>query len=415
MVEINTKKIDPSKKVQEYIKPRIIYLPLENKREEEYKHLVKEGDYVYKGDVVAINTKTKFPLHSSVSGYVIKGTMKKVSSGKLIKCIVIENDFKEKYRTPKGTKKEINKLTKKEFIEALFDNGITGLSGSNFPTYLKYKGKVKYLIVNGVECEPYNSCDNAIMYQNTEEILEVVDAIMEINNIKKAYIAINETNTKVINKYLKYINTYPNIKIYLAGNYYPSGWQKDLVENIFHITYNKLPMEQGIVVNNISTIYSIYEMLKYQVPLTERIITIIGDGVKKQTNVKVKIGSNLSEIIPLIGGYKKDVSNHLFITGGPLNGTSHPDDDIIVTKDLTSVLVLENIDEKVYPCIKCGKCIKNCPVKLKPIFITNNINNKDKLKKLHPEKCIKCGLCSYICPSRIELKEIIKKARDICE
>ena len=253
------------------------------------------------------------------------------------------------------------------------------------------------------------------MYQNTEEILEVVDAIMEINNIEKAYIAINETNTKVINKYLKYVNTYPNIKIYLAGNYYPSGWQKDLVENIFHITYNKLPMEQGIVVNNISTIYSIYEMLKYQVPLTERIITIIGDGVKKETNVKVKIGSNLSEIISLIGGYKKDVSNHLFITGGPLNGTSHPDDDIIVTKDLTSVLVLENIDEKVYPCIKCGKCIKNCPVKLKPIFITNNINNKDKLKKLHPEKCIKCGLCSYICPSRIELKEIIKKARDICE
>ena len=156
-------------------------------------------------------------------------------------------------------------------------------------------------------------------------------------------------------------------------------------------------------------------MLKYQVPLTERVITIIGDGVKKQTNVRVKIGSNLSEIIPLIGGYKKDISNHLFIVGGPLNGTSLPDDDVIVTKDLTSVVVLDNVDEKVYPCIKCGKCIKHCPAKIKPVLIMNNIRDKEKLQKLHPEKCIRCGLCSYICPSRVEVKEIVKKARDICE
>lgn len=415
MVEINIKKIDPSKKVQEYIKPQIIYLPLENKHKEEYKHLVKEGDYVYKGDIVAINTKTNFPLHASVSGYVIKGTMKKVSSGKLIKCIVIENDFKEKYREDKGTKKEINNLNKKEFIQTLFDRGITGLSGSDYPTYLKYEGVVDFLIINGVECEPYNSCDNAVMYQYTEEILETVDAIMEINNIPSAYIAINEENTKVINKFLKYINTYPHIKIYPAGNYYPSGWQKDLVENILGVTYDKLPMEKNIVVNNVSTIYSIYEALKYQVPLTERIITITGDGIKNKTNVRVKIGSNLSEIIPLIGGYKKDVSNCLFIAGGPLNGTSLPDDDLIVTKDLTSVIVLNNIDEKVYPCIKCGKCIKHCPAKIKPVLIINNLKDKEKLKKLCPKKCIKCGLCSYICPSHIEVKEIVKKAGDICE
>lgn len=411
MIEIKEEKINSTKKIEEYLKPQTIYLPVEVNGIT-YNHHVKEGDYVYKADIIATSNEG-FPLHSPISGYVYGGTKKMINSGQIVKCIVIENDFKEKYRQRLGTKQKITNLTKEEFVTKLKNSGIVGLSGNGFPTYKKYTANIRYLIVNGVECEPYNSCDNAIMYQNAEEILEAIDAIMEINKIEKAYIGVNENNTKIIDNFLKYINTYPNIKVYSIPNYYPSGWERNLVKTIFNVEYEKYPTEKNILVENVQTVKAIYEMLKYSHPLIERIITINGDGIKKPSNVKVKIGTMINEVIQNTSSYKKKVDNHLFVANGLLNGTSLPSDEIVVTKDLTSIVVLTNVDEKVYPCIKCGKCIKHCPAKIKPVIIMNNLKNKTYLQKLHPEKCIGCGLCSYICPSRVEVKEFVKKARDL--
>ena len=142
-----------------------------------YKHLVKEGDYVYKGGVVAVNENINFPIHSSVSGYAAFGTNKLIGSGKKIKCVVVKNDFKEKYEKSKLKKKEIDTYTKEDFIEALRENGISGLGGSDFPTFIKYKTEnIKYLLVNAVECEPFISCDKAVIHNHIEEVLEAVDS-----------------------------------------------------------------------------------------------------------------------------------------------------------------------------------------------------------------------------------------------
>ena len=405
-------KIKVKKEMLEFIKPQKIYIPLENKSGIKYKKLVNVGDYVFKGQVVAMNESIDFPIHSSVSGYVVENESNELNTGKKVECIVIENDFKEKYKDKLGSIKEISNYSKEEFIELLKTSEITGLGGSDFPTFLKYNtdSKINYLLVNGVECEPYISCDKVVMSKYMEKILEAVDAILEIMKIKKAYIVVKSSNIesqKVINKY---INTYPNIKLALMPDMYPAGWERNVVEVVLHKKYDKYPVEVGAIVSNVSTIYAIYEMLKYNTPLTERIITITGTGIRKPSNIKVKIGTKLSEIIENIEGYK-DIKKPIFIAGGPMMGSSLPSDNLIVTKDLNCVLVIDDIELTNYPCIKCGKCTNVCPVHLLPVMIMNNIGNEKKLKELMPQKCIECGLCSYICPSKIEVREYVRIAK----
>ena len=398
--------------IEMYTKPENIYVPLENKNGITYKHLVKEGDYIYKGEVVAINEKINFPVHSSVSGYATFGTNKIIGNGKKIKCVVVKNDFKEKYEKSRLVKKDISSYTKEDFIEALRENGITGLGGSDFPTFIKYNtGNIKYLLVNAVECEPFISCDKAVIHNYADCILEAVDDIMEIMHIPKAYIVMKETNTDSIKMISKYIKTYPNITIKLVEDAYPNGWERLVVKNTLGIEYDKYPSEKGIIVSNVSTIYAIYEMLTYNRPLTERVVTITGPGIKKKTNVKVKIGALASEVISNLDGYK-DIKNPLFIAGGPMMGSSLPTDEVIITKDIGCLLVIEDHFEKNLPCIKCGKCMEVCPAGIYPVLIMENRDNIKKLKELKPNKCVECGLCSFTCPSKIEVREFVRIAKE---
>ena len=249
------------------------------------------------------------------------------------------------------------------------------------------------------------------MKEKTDEILESIDAILEIMNIKEAYIAINEEYTDVINIFNKHLGTYPNIKLSLVRNGYPNGWERNTIDEVFGLKYKKYPTEIGILVSNVSTIYAIYEMLKYNRPLTERVITITGPSIKTPSNVKVKIGASINEMIDNIGGYKK-LNKPLLIAGGPMMGTSIPTDELIVTKDLNCVIVMEDNFAKPTECISCGKCASVCPANLIPILIKQNINDISILKKLKCTECIECGLCSYICPAKIELREYVKEAKN---
>ena len=410
MVNIENNKINPSKKIIDNVKMQIIYIPVESSFGYTYQLKVKVGDYVYIDDVLGVNKATDFALKSSVSGTIVGMEKKYISNGKLVNCLVIENDFKEKYRNKPGKKKDITKYSKEAFVYALKEGGITGMGGSDFPTFLKYdpNKKYDYLIVNGVESDILTCADSAVMYNHPQEILECIDAITEIMGIDKAYIAVNENNTPVIKKLIKYINTYPNIKIWSTIDAYPSGWEKHLVNTITGKKYEKFPNEVGVIINNVSTIYSIYELLKFGHSLTEKIVTISGPGIKKPGNYKVKIGTNLSELMLKTDGYTK-VENPLLIAGGLMKGKSIPQDELIITKDLNTICIIEDKKEEEKPCIKCGKCSEVCPVGLMPVMI---IDNYKKAKKLKIDKCIECGLCSYVCPAKIEVREILKKIKE---
>ena len=409
MVTIEDYKINPTKKIIDDVDIQVVYIPLTTKMGYEYKPIVKPGDYVRIGTVLGKHPIAEIPLMSSVSGTVVGYQEKYISSSKLSKCIVIENDFKEKYEGKVGKKSNITKYSKEEFIYLLKKCGITGMSGSGFPTYIKYENnRVDYLIVDGAECEIYASADSARMYNNPEEILEVTDAIMEIMDIKKAYIAINEKNTIIINKFLRHINSYPNIKIYPLLDAYPNGYERYLVSEILGLTYNKLPIEVGVVNENVSTIYSIYEALKYHKPQIDRIVTISGQGIKKPANYLLKVGTNFNELLLKTNQYK-ELKEPLIISGGAMMGTSIASDELIITSDTNCILILENKEYKTYPCIKCGKCSEVCPVNLIPSLI---MDNKNKAKELKINKCMNCGLCSYVCPSKIEVREILKKIKE---
>jgi len=410
MVIIEGNKIKPNKKIIDNLEIQIIYIPLESTYGYKYKPIAKVGDYVCIDDTIGRNIATDLALKSSVSGTIVGIEKKYISNGKLVDCLVIENDFKEKYRNKLGKKNDITKYSKESFIYMLQNNGVTGMSGSDYPIFLKYdtKEKINYLIVNGLECDIYSSADNATMFNHPEEILETIDAIIEIMNIKKAYLAINESNQTIIKIFLKYINTYPNIKIYPVLDGYPNGWERFLVQEILGLTYDKNPNEVGVITDNVSTIYSIYELLKYNRPQTEKIVTISGSGIKKPANYKVKIGTNFSEIILKTEGYNKKIKNPVLVAGGALMGTSIESDELIITKDLSTILVLEEPLTISKQCIKCGKCSEVCPAGLMPVMI---IDNKGKANELKIDKCIECGLCSYVCPSKIEVREILKNIK----
>lgn len=410
MVIIDGFKVNPNKKIIDNLEIQVLYIPLESKLGYSYKENVKVGDYVCIGSILGKNNIADTSLISSVSGTVVGFEDKYISNGKQVRCIVIETDFKEKYLDKIGKKNDITKYSKDEFISVLKRMSITSLSGSSYPTYIKYETtkKINYLIVNGCECDPYVSSDSARMYNNAEEILEAIDAIIEIMELDKAYIAINEKNDMVIKKFLKHINTYPNIKIYPIMDGYPNGYEKYLISEILNLKYNNIPEEVGVICENVSTIYAIYEALKYHKPLSDRIVTITGNGIKNPANYLLKIGSSLKEINFKSNIFKK-VNNPLIISGGAMMGLTIPSEDFIITADVNCIIYAEDDIVKPTECIKCGKCSEVCPMNLIPSMI---ISNPRKSKELHIDRCIGCGLCSYVCPSKIEIREIINDIKE---
>lgn len=399
-------------KIGVYNKMKYVYIPLISGNDTNITVAVKKGDYVYKGTVIGKRKGIfRVPIHSSVSGTVIDYEEKYVSNGKKVKCVVIENDYLDAIEK-EYENNDITKYSKTEFIKTLRDCGIVGLGGSGFPTYVKYNidKKLNTLIVNAVETESYVTADFVLFREKCEEILETIDAIREINNIDEAIIAIDKQNTELKEIIENYIGTYLKIKIALVPNIYPIGWEKNLVKYVKKTDYDNLPMEKGIIVDNVSTIYAIYEALKYKKPLTERIITFTGDNLKRPQNVMIKIGTSAKEVIQKVGGTnKKQVK---YVAGGPMMGKEIPTDDIIININDNCILSLENKPEKQESnCIRCGKCVEYCPAKLAPILISENLNKPEKIKKLEPCKCIECGLCSYICPAKINLREKVLEAK----
>ena len=406
------KQMSIKNKIGVYNKMKYVYIPLISGNDTNITVTVKKGDYVYKGTVIGKRKGNfRIPIHSSISGTVIDYEEKYTSSGQKVKCVVIENDFLEATESPYENR-DINKYTKKEFIKTIQECGIVGLGGSGFPTYVKYNTdqNIKTLIINAVECEPYITADFVLFRERCEEILETIDAIREINNIDEAIIAIKNTNTELKQIIDNYIGTYLKIKVEYVKNIYPMGWEKNLVRQIKKTDYTNIPLEKGIIVNNVSTIYAIYEALKYHKPLTERIVTFTGENLKRPQNVLVKLGTSASEIIKKVGGINN--SNTLYVAGGPMMGKSIPTDDIIINCNDNAILVLNKLEEEQETaCMRCGKCVLNCPAKLAPVMIKDTKDTK-KLKKLNPNKCIECGLCSYICPAKINLREIVKEKRN---
>lgn len=397
----DNKNLTKNKQTITFSDPTKVYIPLFDSGVN-FEPVVKIGDYVKIGQLVALS-KEKFELfsHSSISG-IVKSLESKMwtNSGKLVKCIEIENDYKGDIYLDS----ENNDYTKEEFVEKIKKYGIVGMGGSGFPTYVKYSGKeLDYLIVNACECEPFITCDYRSILEFTFKIVNGIHCILNAIEGKKAYIALKRKNKEIIKRLESCIDD--KIEIVPVEDEYPTGWERYLVYKIFKRKYDKLPSEINCVVNNVFTIISIYDCVKLCKPLIERIVTFTGNELEEPINVYCKIGTPIKEVIEYIKGYKNKFQKNVLTLGGPMTGVSVPSENAVVTKNLSCILINKYLNEKEKTCIGCGRCANVCPSKLTPTEILKyyKLKNNKELISLNVLNCIQCGLCSYVCPSRIEL------------
>ncbi len=423
----DTKKLVGSLPAIRYTEPKYLYLAMANARCPKAELFIKEGDHVNSCQVIGMRYGPFFnqPIHATCSGTYIGLEKHYHRNGKLTDFIKIENDFKNTLdksvhtRTPE----EIAALTKEDMTKILEDCASVGLGGSSFPTFVKFKTDkpINMILVNGIECEPYITADHRIMLEYPYRIMEAIKYVMQAFNCKHAKICIKSKYKDIKAVYDQVLKEYKDsgIELCLVGNYYPQGWEVEMIKSATGIQLKpgELPTNRGILNLNVSTMVGIYKSIKYNMPVIKRDITVTGDGIMYPKNFRVRVGTSIKDLIPMCGGYKDPEKDKIFILGGPMMGASVPSDDCIITKTVTSIIILNKTDYVEQPCVRCGSCVLSCPVHLEPVQIMNAVKtlDKERIKKLNPLRCIECGLCTYTCTSKIQVTDYVRKAKVIAK
>ena len=410
-----------------YTNPKYLYIAMANARCPKAELFIKEGDHVNVCQVIGVRHGPFFeqPIHATCSGTYVGLEKHYHRNGKLTDFIKIENDFLDTLdksaiiRTPE----EIDALTKDEITKIIEDCAMVGLGGSSFPTHVKFKTDkpIDMILINGIECEPYITADHRLMLEFPYRIMDSIKWTMKAFNCKHAKICIKSKYTDIKQLYKQIVKEYEGsgIELCCVKNYYPQGWEVAMIKEATGIKLNpgELPSSKGIINFNVSTMVGIYKAIKYNMPVVKRFVTVTGDGIKFPKNFRVRVGTSIKDLIPMCGGYKDPDKDKIFILGGPMMGASVPSDDCIITKTVTSIIILNKTDFKEEPCVRCGSCVLSCPVHLEPVQIMNAVKilDKERIKKLNPLKCIECGICTYSCTSKIQVTDYVRKAKMIAK
>ena len=410
-----------------FTKPQYLYIAMANARCPRAELFIKEGDHVNSCQVIGMRYGPFFdqPIHATCSGTFLGLEKHYHRNGKLTDFIKIENDFKDTLdssvfvRTPE----QIKALTREDMVKILKDCALVGLGGSSFPTYIKFQTEkpINMILINGIECEPYITADHRLMLEFPYRIMEAIKYTMQAFNCKHAKICIKSKYTDIKAVYTQLLKEYEGsgIELCCVGNFYPQGWEVAMIKSATGIQLNpgELPSNRGIINFNVSTMVGLYKAIRYNMPVIKRDITITGDGIMFPKNFRVRVGTSIKDLIPLCGGYRDPEKEKIFILGGPMMGASVPSDDCIITKTVTSIIVLNKTEYKEEPCVRCGSCVLSCPVHLEPVQIMNAVKtlDKERIKMLNPLKCIECGICTYSCTSKIQVTDYIRKAKMIAK
>lgn len=382
--------------------------------------LVEKGDKVLAGQKIGDSDAfISAPVHSSVSGEVIAVEPRFHFTGVRLMSVVIAPDGEQKeirIKTPSA-----KKATPEQIREIVREAGIVGLGGAAFPTHVKLsppKDKpIDSVIINGCECEPYLTCDHRNMLERADDLIEGVRLIVSTVGAKKAYLAVEDNKPDAL-AFLKEKVSSEDIEVVSLHAKYPQGAEKQLIKTILdrEIPSGKLPSEVGALVQNVGTAIAISEAVREGKPLIERAVTVSGRGVNKPKNLQAKIGTPLNFLIEQCGGFKGSVKK--VVVGGPMTGCAQFHLETPTVKGTSGILVL-NEEDPLYEsagyraCIRCGRCIKFCPMVLMPNFlgIYAELEMWDMTEQFHALDCIECGCCGYICPSRIPLVQFVRLAK----
>ena len=399
--------------------PKKVVIPLQQHIGAPNKPLVKKGDIVKTGQKIADNEAfVSSPVHASISGKVKAVAPSLHPSGQLTTSITIESDEKDELFESNPGKREFANLSPDEIRGISKGAGIVGLGGAAFPTHVKLSPpkdkKIDAVILNGAECEPYLTADHRLMLEQPEKVVYGLKAIMKALNVSKGYIGI-ENNKKDAISAIQSMAGKNGVQIEIHGLQvkYPQGAEKMLIKAILNreVPAGGLPMDVGVVVQNVGTTVSLTDCIRDHKPVIERVVTVTGSGVKEPKNLMVRIGTLFSDVIEECGGLNDGARK--IIMGGPLMGLAQPGLDIPVVKGTSGIVVLTEDEikaEKARICIGCGNCVDVCPMFLLPTRISNfsKYDLIEKAEEFGVMDCIECGCCTYVCPSKIHLVQWIR-------
>jgi len=410
------KPVTVSKAIKPATVPKKVIFPLSQHIGKPSQPIVKPGDHVDIGTKIAqaagfISTN----MHSPVSGTVkaIEQAAHPIS-GKCL-SIIIETDNSRGEQCSPPTLSNIDKLSPEAIIQAISEAGIVGMGGAAFPTHVKLSPpkdkKIDTLIINGSECEPYLSCDQRLMVERPQDVVRGALIISKAIGAANCIIAIEDNKPDAI-KAMKQAD----VRVVVLPTKYPQGAEKQLIKTVLNrdVPSGGLPFDVGVLVQNVATAVAVYEAVIFGKPLYERVVTIAGDCVKEPGNLLVKIGTPVSDLVNDCGGFINDPAKVIF--GGPMMGIAQGNLDVPVLKGTSGILFLSKkaaVLEKEGTCIRCGGCVRVCPMGLSPtnIYYATVKDKIDLANEYNVSDCIECGACSFECPAKLDLTGMIKYAK----
>ncbi len=405
-----------SAKIEEFPLPQRVIIPLSQHIGAPSSPIVKVGDEVKTGQLIAEPAGfVSIPQHASISGKVTKIENFPHPAGPMMTAIEITGD---------GTDTWVELVEDPNFMSAsaeemkkrISDAGICGMGGAGFPTSVKLSPPadkpIDTVILNGVECEPYLTSDYRLMLERGEEIVAGLKILIKVLNAKQGVIGIEANKPDAIALMQKLTASESNLSVVALKLQYPQGAEKQLIYAAIRrkVPAGGLPLAIGVVVQNVGTAYAVYEAVRYNKPLVERIISVTGSIVNNPKNLKARIGTPYSELVAFCGGTTADIGK--IISGGPMMGFALPSLDAPMAKG-SSGLVLMNEKEAheiaERNCLRCARCVDVCPMNLMPSLIAQAVKAKDMdlALKCGQEDCMKCGSCAYVCPAHIRLVQWI--------
>ncbi len=394
--------------------PNEVAIPLYHLNCNDYELVVKIGDHVNVGTLLGYRKDSIYvPFFASVSGIVKE--VKRLMTGSLVQYdhLIIENDRKNTKAEP-FNKINVENASRQELIEYMRLAGIVGCGGAGFPSYIKYKANnIETLVINAVECEPYISVDYKNLLKDFDMFAVGLKTAIKMANAKEAVITFkdykNQNKQEMIEKY-QAID--PRVSVKFVKDEYPLGWERTLIYALYKKRYNKLPSELGYLINNASTIIAFGEALINGHGITHKLLTVAGDGVLENCNVRVPVGTIVKDIVEFLGGYTSDAC--FLIAGGPMMGKTITTDNFAINAYSNALTILKPKKQPpTIACLRCGRCTQFCSAGLQPVKIAQSFTLKDRQAILmyKATDCIECGLCSYVCPSKIEVTENVRRAK----
>ena len=387
------------------------------------KPVVAKGDKVKVGTLIAeAGGFVSAPIYSSVSGTVLKIDTAIDATGyrKPVIVITTEGDEWEESidRSDKLERLEDHpELTPEEIVERVKHGGITGMGGAGFPTHVKLcpppTAKAECVIINAVECEPYITSDYRLMMEHPDEIVVGLQLLMKAAKVSRGYIGIEQNKPKAIDLLSEKTANIPGIEVVALKTKYPQGGEKQLVDAVTGRQVPAppaIPVNVGVIVQNVGTAFAVYQSVMKHKPLFERYTTVSGKRLAHPANFLVRMGTPMSQLIDLCGGMPE--GDNKVLAGGPMMGRSLMTTDVPICKGTNAVTILSDDDAKrkpVQPCIRCAKCVSVCPMGLEPYLLAKLSAHKlyDRAEYEDITSCISCGSCQFTCPSHRPLLDNI--------